>query len=295
MSLEFVSGAPHPALRAWSFATAATRSEPPRPVTFRELPCTYVPVIIDLDAGWSIADPRRPERPAERLGSFVAGLTEGPVIVEHAGSARCLQVDVAPLAARRLLGLPMSELANRSVALEDVLGRSAGELVERVAEAPSWAQGFALVDRALAARLAEAPPEDPEVAWSLARLARGGGGAAISGLAEELGWSHRRLIARFRDALGLPPKLVARIIRLERLTRLLAADAEVEWARAAAACGFFDQAHLAREVRDLAGVTPTELRALGVNSVQDEAAFWRPSLTSGSQSLEELRCPRPRP
>jgi AraC-like DNA-binding protein len=142
-----------------------------------------------------------------------------------------------------------------------------------VAGAPSWAQGFALVDRALAARLAEAPPVDPGVAWSLGRLARSGGGTAIGGLAAELGWSHRRLIARFRDALGLPPKLVARIIRLERLTGLLAADAEVGWARAAAACGFFDQAHLAREVRDLAGVTPTELRALGVNSVQDEAAF----------------------
>ncbi|HEX2504501.1 MAG TPA: helix-turn-helix domain-containing protein [Miltoncostaeaceae bacterium] len=273
MTVELVTGAPHPALMGVVIRYCGYAERSSSPVTFRELPCTYVPVIIDLDAGWSIADARRPERPAERLGSFVAGLTDGPVLVEHAGSARCLQVDLAPLAARRLLGLPMSELANRSVALEDVLGRPAGELVERVALAPSWAQGFALVDRALAARLAEAPPVDPGVAWSLGRLARSGGGTAIGGLAAELGWSHRRLIARFRDALGLPPKLVARIIRLERLTGLLAADAEVGWARAAAACGFFDQAHLAREVRDLAGVTPTELRALGVNSVQDEAAF----------------------
>ena len=242
------------------------------PVTFRELPCTYVPVIIDLDAGWSIADGRRPERPAERLGSFVAGLTDGPVLVEHAGSARCLQVDLAPLAARRLLGLPMSELANRSVALEDVLGRrpassSSGWPRHRAGRRGSrWSTG----------RLRRAWPRRRP--WTRGRL------VARAPRAQRRRHGHRRARGRarleppppdrpLRDALGLPPKLVARIIRLERLTGLLAADAEVGWARAAAACGFFDQAHLAREVRDLAGVTPTELRALGVNSVQDEAAF----------------------
>ncbi len=240
---------------------------------FRELPCTFVPVIIDLDAGWALADGRRPERPPERMGSFVAGLTDGPVLVEHAGSARCLQVNLAPLAARRLLGLPMSELANRAVALEDVLGPSAGELVERVADAPGWEARFALLDRALAARFAEAPPPDPEVAWSLGRLAASGGAAAIGPLADELGWSHRRLIARFRDAVGLPPKRVARILRFERLTALLAREPRADLSRSAPACGYYDQAHLAREVRELAGVTPTELRALGVNSVQDDAAL----------------------
>jgi AraC-like DNA-binding protein len=245
----------------------------PGPVRFRELPCTHVPVIIDLDAGWSIGDARRPERPPERLASFIAGLADGPVLVGHAGSARCVQVDLAPMAARRLLGVPMSELANRSVALEDVLGPAAAELVEQVAGAPGWDERFALIDRVLAARLVDAPAADAEVAWSLARLEASGGAAAIGSLADELGWSHRRLIARFRDAVGLPPKRVARIVRFERLTALVAADPAVEWARAAAACGYFDQAHLAREVRELAGVTPGELRAMGGNSVHDDAAL----------------------
>jgi AraC-like DNA-binding protein len=273
VSVEFVRGAPHPALAGAVVRYTGFAERAAGPVRFRELPCTYVPVIIDLDVGWSVADARRPERSPERLGSFVAGLTDGPVLVEHGGSARCLQVDLAPLAARRLLGLPMSELANRSVALEDVLGRPAGELVERVAAAPSWADGFALVDRALMARLEEAPPADPGVAWSLGRLAGSGGATPIGELVRELGWSHRRLIARFRDAVGLPPKLVARIVRFERLGGILAAEAGVDMARAAAECGFFDQAHLAREVRDLAGVTPTELRAAGGNSVQDDLAL----------------------
>jgi hypothetical protein len=70
------------------------------PVRFRELPCTYVPIILDLESGWRIADGRRPGD-AIHLGSFVAGITDGPVLIEHPGSARCLQIDLAPLAARR--------------------------------------------------------------------------------------------------------------------------------------------------------------------------------------------------
>jgi AraC-like DNA-binding protein len=272
VSAEFVRAAPPPALAGQVIRLTGYADRSPGPVRFRELPCTYVPVIIDMDAGWSIGDGRRPERPPERLGSFVAGITDGPVIVSHEGSARCLQVDLAPLAARRLLGLPMSELANRSVSLEDVLGPAAGELAGRVADAPGWPERFALVERALQPRLADAPEVDPGVTWSLGVLARSGGRAAIGALAGELGWSHRRLIARFRDAVGMPPKRVARILRFERLTALVGADPSVGWARAAAECGFADQAHLAREVRDLSGLTPTGLLAdPAVNSVQDRA------------------------
>jgi AraC-like DNA-binding protein len=195
------------------------------------------------------------------------------VIVSHGGSARCLQVDLAPLAARRLLGLPMSELANRSVSLEDVLGPPASELAGRIADAPGWPERFAMVQRALAARIADAPAADPGVAWSLGVLAGSGGRAPIGALAGELGWSHRRLIARFRDAVGMPPKRVARILRFERLTTVIGADPSIGWARAAAECGFADQAHLVREVRDLAGLTPTRLLAdRAVNSIQDRAA-----------------------
>jgi len=273
VNVEVRESAPHPALRDVVVRYTGFAQRTKGPVIFRELPCTYVPVILDLGEGWHIADARDPARPAEWRGSFVAGLSDGPVLVEHRGWARCLQVDLTPLGARRLLGLPMRELANRAVALEDVLGHGAGELVERIHDAGDWAARFALVDRALAARLADARPAGGGVAWALERMVAGGGRVAIGELAGELGWSHRRLIARFRDEVGLPPKLVARIVRFEHLLALLGREPTLEWARAAAACGYFDQAHLAREVRDLSGLTPTALRAERVNSVQDPAGI----------------------
>ena len=69
----------------------------------------------------------------------------------------------------------MSELANRSVALEDVLGRDA--------DAPDWPTRFALVDRALAARLAATPPRDAATTWALGHVVGSGGRVAIGSLA----------------------------------------------------------------------------------------------------------------
>jgi len=267
VSADFANGAPHPSLRGVVLRYEGYTEHTAQPVIFRELPVTFAPIIIDLDAGWTVD--HGDGRPV-RLGSFIAGLIDGPVLVQHSGSARCLQIDLTALGARRLLGMPMSELANRTVPIDDVLGRRGRELVQRVGEAPDWPTRFALVDRVIRARLADTPPVDADVAWSLAQLVESDGAPVIGDLATELGWSHRRLIARFRDVVGLPPKLIARIARFERLRSLIAADPRLDWAYAAATCGYFDQAHLAREVRDLAGVTPTELRGLGVNFVQDD-------------------------
>jgi AraC-like DNA-binding protein len=270
VSATFLAGTPHPALRGVVLRYEGYEERAAGPVTVRELPCTFVPIIIDLDAGWTVAHRHHAE--PLRLDSFVAGVTDGPVVVGHPGSARCLQVDLTPLGARRLVGMPMSELANQTVPLEDALGRFGHHLVQRVGDAPDWPTRFALIDDAIRARLAEATPVDPGVEWSLDRIVTSGGGAVIGDLAGELGWSHRRLIARYRDAVGLPPKVVARIVRFERLTARLTTDPGIDWAAAATACGYFDQAHLAREVRELAGITPTELRASTVNFVQDDGA-----------------------
>jgi AraC-like DNA-binding protein len=226
--------------------------------------CSFVPIIIDLDEGWTVA--HREHATPLRLHSFVAGITDGPVLVGHRGSARCLQVDLTPLGARRILRLPMAEIANRSVPIEALLGRSGSHLVQRIGDAPGWPERFRIVDAAIRARLIDSPDVDAGVAWSLARIASCGGNTAIGALAADLGWSHRRLITRYRDAVGVPPKTMARIVRFERVTARLRSGAEL--AVAAVECGYFDQAHLAREVRELAGITPTELRN-DVNSVQD--------------------------
>ncbi|MDG4666596.1 helix-turn-helix domain-containing protein [Mycobacterium sp. 236(2023)] len=266
MSAGGAVGTPDPSLRDVVLRYEGFTTRCGVPALFRELACSFVPIIIDLDEGWTVAHREHIGAEPLRLRSFVAGLTDGPVLVGHDGSARCLQVDLTPLGARRILGMPLSEVANTTVPIEAVLGGEGTALVQRIGDAPSWSERFTLVDRILIERLGRAADIDAGVVWSLGRITASGGRVPIGTLAEDLGWSHRRLIARYRDAVGLPPKTVARIVRFERASaRLLSGD---ELAATATECGYFDQAHMAREVREFAGITPTELRGT-VNSVQD--------------------------
>lgn len=176
----------------------------------------------------------------EWTGSFASGLYDRPVVTGHAGEQAGVELFLGPLAARRLLGVPASELANRVVALDDLLGP---------AEDP------AEVEAALARRLADSVPAAPQVAHALARIEATHGAVRIERLAEETGWSRRHLNTRFQAEVGFPPKTVARLARVSRAAERLRAGDDL--ADVAYACGFSDQPHFNREFRAFTGTTPT--------------------------------------
>jgi transcriptional regulator GlxA family with amidase domain len=96
----------------------------------------------------------------------------------------------------------------------------------------------------------------------------------VSDLAAETGWSGRHLTSRFRAEIGLTPKAAARVIRFSRTRDLLvkrAAGGGLRLADLAASCGYFDQAHLAREFNALAGCPPSRWLAEEFRNVQ---AIW---------------------
>lgn len=205
----------------------------------------------------------------EALDAFVAGLHASPAVVRHAGNQRGVHVDVTPLGARALLGLPAGAIASTVVHLRDALGPAAEELVDRLGGARTWPARFAVIDSVLTRGLGDASSPPDEVTWAWRRILDTGGTIEVSALAAEVGWSRRHLGERFRAELGLPPKVAARVIRFERARRLLARPLRPGLAEVAATCGYFDQAHLTREWRELAGCTPTAWLADELPSVQD--------------------------
>jgi len=233
----------------------------PGALSRREVPSPDITLIISFGPAIGVSDPGAPEAAAQRCTSFVAGLHDAPVLTEHAGYQHGIEVRLAPLAARRLFGVPMHMLANCVVALEDLLGRDAERLVERLYEAPGWAPRFALLDDALARRLDAARPPSPGVAWAWGRLRETHGALPVGTLADELGWSRRHLAAQFREQVGVPPKLLARILRFDRVIALLRHADPERWAEVAYDCGYYDQAHFNRDFRQFADSTPTAFLA----------------------------------
>ncbi|MFY2856615.1 helix-turn-helix domain-containing protein [Achromobacter xylosoxidans] len=185
--------------------------------------------------------------------SFASGLYAGPVFVASDGAAECLQVDFTLPGAYRFFGGMVADLANRLVDLGDALGRDGPALRERLGNLPDWPRRFALVEAFILRRLGRAPSEPVTHAYRL--LLRDHGTLRIGALAAEIGWSRKHLLHRFRAEMGLGPKALARMLRFHQACRL-AREPGSEWAQVAAAGGYADQAHLAREFIDLAGESP---------------------------------------
>ncbi|MDX6706312.1 MAG: hypothetical protein QOI48_2158 [Solirubrobacteraceae bacterium] len=223
------------------------------PMRRLEVPFAGIPLILSLGPSLLVDGVRHQ--------SFVAGLDDAVTVTEYAGEQCGIQVNLSPLGARRLLGLPMAELARRVVALQDVLGDRAEQLVERLHDAQGWEARFALLDAVLLRRLDEAAPVAAGIEHAWARLKASQGAVRIGVLAEEVGWSRRHLAARFQAEVGLPPKAVARILRFERVTQTLRTAGANGLAEVAYACGYADQAHLNRDFRAFAGTTPTDFAA----------------------------------
>jgi AraC-like DNA-binding protein len=192
-------------------------------------------------------------------GGFVAGLHETYTVTETAGSQSGVELRLSPLGAYRLLGQSMDALSNRSVALDTLFGSWGLELAERLQTASTWDARFAILDTALTTRLVAAKIPSPEVAWAWRQLVDSGGSVPIAMLHDELGWSPKRLITRFREQIGLPPKQAARLLRFHRATTLIAADESPDWCALAQSCGYYDQSHLIQEFQRFAGDTPQGL------------------------------------
>ena len=242
------------ALECWTL-------EGPRTVSFHELPFPGIPLILNLGSPWVVE--------GASLDSFLAGLHTRPSRVTGERAFSCVELRLTPLGARRLLGQPLHELTNGTHPLEELLP-GVERLTAEVRESRSWDARFDLLEAFLAERLTDTPPAPRELDWAWKELIRSGGRVRIRALAADLGWSPRRLIARFRDHVGLPPKAAARVIRLDRAVSGLRSGTP-RIAEVAAACGYADQAHLGRELRELGGVTPGQL--VGGNFVQDETAL----------------------
>jgi len=259
-SWEVATRPPDPRLRPAIHSYTGYREDMAGPLRRRELPSGHVTLILSFGEPIALLPAERPAA-AGTFTSFLVGLDDGPTITEHAGRQHGVQVDLSPLGAYALLGGATSEYASAVVPLADLPGQRGDELAARLADAPGWAARFALLDQVLGARIAAGPAPAPEVAWAWRRLQRVAGRGAVAELAEEVGWSHRHLICRFREQIGLAPKAAARVLRFERAVGLLAAPGGPPWAELAVRCGYYDQAHLNREFRALAGCTPTELVA----------------------------------
>ena len=210
-----------------------------------------------------LAEPYQVEDEGQGFSATPQSVLVGPCLspgkrLGFLGELATFTIHFRPTGLSRLFNLPMAEIADQAFEAGDVLGpglvhldhalRRARTFEARIEAAEHW-----LLDRVWAAR-----PRDG-VDWAAGLLARSGGRIPIEYLAERAGLSARQLQRRFLADVGTAPKQYARLQRFSSLLEARRRAPNRPWADLAADHGFSDQAHLIRETRSLAGVTPEAL------------------------------------
>jgi len=154
------------------------------------------------------------------------------------------------------LGVPAAELTDLRVDIADLWPNRAATLEKLDGHAPTTVR-HAFED-VLLHRLERARPLDKTVDAAVRAILRAGGNLSIASLAPALGVTRQHLARAFALHIGVPPKMFARVARVRGALARARVSATVDWATLALDAGYYDQSHLAGEIKEITGRTPSD-------------------------------------
>lgn len=252
--IEYREIEPSPALAPfvrclWHLSGVADASHEPQPI----VPDGCVEIVLNVGDRFLRVNGGTHVQPAAML----VGQLTSPVVVIPTGSVDVWGVRFQPWGAAACLAIPVDELREATVALDDVLhgltslasevhdrGRAAGAEHVLRAELERWVGSRRVPDPAVRAAV--------ELIIHAPKL------PSVRSLGDRLGRSTRWVQRTFRDTVGLSPKMLTRINRVQRAIRVATSEPGKTWSAIAADVGYFDQSHLVRDFRQLVGCTPSE-------------------------------------
>jgi AraC-like DNA-binding protein len=239
MEFGFREFDPHPALaryvdRFWARSNGPSADGGPLLI----LPDGCIDLIVDLSDGWN---------------PFVVGAMTRATAFEPEPQTRLIGARFRPGGAIPFLKVAAHEITDHVVDSADVGLRWVAPIP--TARHLPIADAVRVLERLLLERLAATTPPNPVVAHVVATLF-GSTAPSVETLAREIGWSRQHLRRVVRHHVGFGPMTLARVARLQRAADLLQRSGGKRLSMAALSSGYFDQAHMNRDFRELAGVTP---------------------------------------
>ena len=186
------------------------------------------------------------------VGAFVAGPDTGPAPTEWRPGSVLVGARFRPGAGGAALGVPLSEVLDQRMDVDDLPGVPRGRLPGSLSPEEAMRRVAAI-----AAQMVTERPPDRLVLETTRLLGRPGARAEL--VAGQLGIGERQLRRRCQAAVGYGPRMLNRVLRFRRFVSRIDAGGAVDLATIAVEAGYADQAHLTRESNELAGLTPAAL------------------------------------
>lgn len=189
-------------------------------------------------------------------GAWIYGSTTRPTDIACSQGAHYLGIRFQPGQSRHFIDVDARELTDARAELRALMSFPAEMIATRIASGALFSE----LDEILTATLARSQPETGLIDHLIQHIEARHGLVSIEAVARHFGKSRRQLERRFAQTVGLPLKFFCTLARLRHAARLISQPSQRPLTTIAGDAGYSDQAHMTRDFRRLAGVTPAQLR-----------------------------------
>ncbi|MBW0177883.1 helix-turn-helix transcriptional regulator [Sediminibacterium sp.] len=192
---------------------------------------------------------------------FVFGQITQPLEIAATGQTKIFAVRFHPEGFLPFINMLIREMDNKAISLERLFGDKAAAFGEAVCTAKEVEEQISLVENFLLQQLQNQETSDRIAASSVQTLLALKGQLSVDELAGQLQVHRRQLERKFATVIGLSPKQLAKIIRLQATLKMMGEGQYDNLTELAYENGYFDQAHFIKDFKEFTGVTPGEFYA----------------------------------
>jgi AraC-like DNA-binding protein len=188
--------------------------------------------------------------------SFVFGQITRFLEIAPSGVTGLIAARFLPEGLTPFIDCPVSSLENKAVAIREVFGKKGEILEQSVLGSATTTERIGLITSFLLSKLEERSTIDSITRACVATIFQTQGQLGVTELAGRMSLHCRNMERRFESAVGMSPKQLSRVVRLQSALRLLGQKKFDNLTSLAYESGYYDQAHFIKDFKEFTGISP---------------------------------------
>ncbi len=220
------------------------------------IPDTSPQLIISLDENSRFVNTRDCSAAnfQELKNSWITGIYTSPLTYQSEQNATTLSIQFESYGLSYLLGISAAELNKQVVETELILNKSIIELREKIIDQSTFENRVRVIEEYLF-KTFQAKKDITGIVKHITQH-RNFSQLTLKRMSTACGYSQKHVIANFRHVIGVTPKKLQNLLKINQSLALLSSQSPASIAQIAYDCGFFDQSHFIKNFKEVTSLTP---------------------------------------
>ncbi|MDR2009902.1 MAG: helix-turn-helix transcriptional regulator [Bacteroidales bacterium] len=189
---------------------------------------------------------------------FVIGQLTRPLKIKPTGETKIFSVRFHPEGFMPFATIPIKEMENRAVSLKELFGKDGYEIEQKIVKSGSVFDKIKHIEEFLINKLSRTETIDRMIKSTVETILTANGQISVEDLTRQIDTNRRQLERKFSSAIGLSPKQLSKIVRLQMVLKLLMSGKFTNFIDLAHYGEYYDQAHFIKDFKEFTGYTPKE-------------------------------------